>query len=94
MKGTYYVLLDISSVMHHVPARFRTEGEGETAVAVSPDYAFARWLVEVVGVCVIPCSAFYSPEKKVVRVLDTCAPCVIRTSCVLVSAVPSHPVTL
>jgi len=93
VKGTYYVLLDISSVMHHVPARFLTEGEGETAVAISPDYAFARWLVEDVGICVIPCSAFYSPEKKV-RHVCACIPRVTRTSCALVNASPCHHVVL
>jgi aspartate/methionine/tyrosine aminotransferase len=61
VQGTYYIVADISSMEDLVPDKFKTNTDGS---AVSFDYAFARWFVQVVGVCVIPCSAFYRDETK------------------------------
>jgi kynurenine--oxoglutarate transaminase/cysteine-S-conjugate beta-lyase/glutamine--phenylpyruvate transaminase len=30
----------------------------------SPDFAFCRWMTESLGVCAIPCSAFFTEENK------------------------------
>jgi kynurenine---oxoglutarate transaminase / cysteine-S-conjugate beta-lyase / glutamine---phenylpyruvate transaminase len=63
VQGTYYLLLDITYIFGSgiIPKRFLFNSDG---TEISPDYAFSRWLVEEVGVCVIPCSAFYTNDKK------------------------------
>lgn len=64
-EGSYYLLCDISGMK--VPDRYyqpTAEDKEEGVERVSMDYAFSRWLCQEIGVCVIPASAFYQPEKK------------------------------
>ena len=50
-RGAYYIMTDISG--------FRFDGSGRTPTKMTNDVAFARFLVEKVGVAVVPGSSFY-----------------------------------
>jgi len=50
-RGAYYIMTDISG--------FRFDGAGHTSTKSTNDVAFARFLVEKVGVAVVPGSSFY-----------------------------------
>ncbi len=49
-RGAYYIMTDIS--------RFRFPGAGRSAAATN-DVAFAKYLIETIGVAVVPGSSFY-----------------------------------
>jgi aspartate/methionine/tyrosine aminotransferase len=66
-RGAYYIMTDIS--------RFRFDGRGDTGKTTGKttnDVAFAKFLVEKVGVAVVPGSSFYGdPEDGATQVRFT-----------------------
>ena len=58
-QGSFFLLCDIRQI--RLPDEYAAQCESE---GITRDWAFCRWLTREVGVAAIPCSAFYTPERR------------------------------
>jgi len=59
------LVCDISNI--RLPAEYQalcTKRKAGNEEPLTKDWAFCRWLTKDIGVAAIPCSAFYTPERK------------------------------
>src|SRR5262249_31781062 len=62
-RGAYYIMTDITRFDFPHAARFGSAGADPRFAASTNDVRFAKYLVEEIGVAVVPGSSFYNDER-------------------------------